>query len=178
MEKQAENNSFNYNSDASEQPSQPEPTQAGIKWQASEFIDHQKTSGWFIILILVALTLSTTLYLITQDVLSSLVILVAAVAFGVFASKKPRTLTYSLSTSSLTIDGKKYQYEDFRSFSLIQEGALYGIMLEPTKRFLPPLTIYFDPSDGETIFDTLAQHLPHEEKAPDFVERFMRKIRF
>ena len=51
-------------------------------------------------------------------------------------------------------------------------------MLEPTKRFLPPLTIYFDPSDGEAIFDTLAQHLPHEEKAPDFVERFMRKIRF
>jgi len=149
-----------------------------VQWKASEFIDHQKSSVWFIVLIMGGIFGGALMYLITRDILSTVVIVVAAVAFGIFAGKKPRTLTYSLTPSNLKIDQKTYRYDEFKSFSVMQEGALYSIILDPIKRFMPPLTIYFAGEDGERIFDALARHLPHEEKRQDFVENLMRKIRF
>lgn len=149
-----------------------------LQWKASEFIEHQKNMGWFVMLAVAATVVAGLVFIITRDVLSTVVVVIAATAFGVFGHQKPRTLTYSLLPTSLKIDSKEYAYDDFRSFSLMQDGALYSIFLQPTKRFMPPLSIYFAPQDGEKIFDTLAQHLPHEERSTDPIERLMRKIRF
>jgi hypothetical protein len=150
----------------------------GVQWKASEFIDHQKSSLWFVGLIGGALVVSVLVYVITRDILATLVILVAAIAFGMYAGKKPRTLTYSLMPTTLKIDQKTYSYDDFKTFSVIQDGPLFSIILEPVKRFMPPLTIYFAEEDGEQIFDAFAQHLPHEEKKQDFVDQLMKRIRF
>lgn len=149
-----------------------------IQWNASEFIDHQKNVGWFMLLAIVAVLFAAGLYIVTQDILSTAVVLIAAMAFGVYGRLKPRTLNYSLQAGSLKVGDKVYPYDDFRTFSVVQEGALSSIVLQPTKRFMPPLTIYFSPDDGEKIFDTLAAHLPHQDHAPDMVENLMRKIRF
>jgi hypothetical protein len=161
-----------------DQARQAEPAQEVVSWRASEFIDHQKSSIWFAVLTFGALILSVVVYVVTRDILATLVILVAAIAFGVYAGKKPRTLTYSLGPNSLKIDGKSYNYDDFKSFCLMQEGALYSIILESVKRFMPPLTIYFAAEDGEKIFDTLAMHLPHEIRKRDAIDSLMRRIRF
>jgi hypothetical protein len=159
-----------------------EPTQAPqpalMQWKASEFIDHQKNLAWFLPLILGGGILSGAIFLLTRDILSTVVLLLGILTFGVYARQKPRTLTYSLSGTTISIGEKTYSYDDFRSFSIVQDGALFSVMLQPIKRFLPPLTIYFAPDDGEKIFDTLASHLPHEEREQDPVERLMRKIRF
>ncbi len=157
---------------------QPSSTKSFVQWKASEFIDHQKSSTWFFALIGIAIILSAAVYAITRDVLATLVMLVGATAFGMYAKKTPRTLTYSLGATSFKVGERTYRYDDFRSFSVMQEGALYSVVLESVKRFMPPLTIYFAPEDGEEIFDVLAQHLPHEERRPDFVDNLMRKIRF
>jgi hypothetical protein len=60
----------------------------------------------------------------------------------------------------------------------MQDGALWSIILQPTKRFMPSLTIYFDQSDGEKIFDILASQMPHQERSLDTVDKFMKRIRF
>lgn len=158
-------------------PSQGEHTEA-VRWQASEFIDHQKSTVWFLLLVVGTMVLSGVVYLLTRDILATLVMIVAAVAFGLFARQKPRTLEYSVSSSAIKIGQRTYQYDEFRSFSVMQDGALFSIVLEPVKRFMPPLTIYFSEQDGEKIFDTLSQHLPHQERSLDFVDQIMKKIRF
>lgn len=163
---------------APQQPQQTEQSAGIVQWKASEFIDHQKSSLWFIVLALGGVAGGGLMYLITRDILSTVVVVVAAAAFGIYASKKPRTLTYSLTPTNLKIDQKTYRYDEFKSFSLHQEGALYSIVLDPIKRFTPPLTIYFAGDDGEQIFDALAQHLPHEERSQDPIDNLMRKIRF
>ena len=157
---------------------QPEVASPLVQWQASEFVDHQKSASWFIPLIAAIFLASCVIYLLTRDILATLVVALGGVAFGVYARQSPRTLTYSLMPTSLKIGDKSYSYDDFRTFSILQEGALFSILLQPVRRLMPPITIYFDPEDGEKIFDTLAAHLPHQEQEQDLVERMMRKIRF
>lgn len=159
---------------------QPEAVESEqiVQWQASEFIDHQKSTSWFVFLVIGTLLISVPLFILTRDILATLVVAMGAIAFGMYARQKPRTLHYSLLPSSIKVGLKEYRYDDFRSFSVTHEGALYSIILEPIKRFMPPLTIYFAGEDGERIFDTLAGHLPHEARKADFVENIMKKIRF
>lgn len=154
------------------------PQQAPIQWQASEFIDHEKNSNWFVLLGLGTVVTCTVVYFISNSIFSTAVVLIAAVAFAVTAKQKPRTMQYSLMPQELRVGDKSYRYDDFRSFNLVQDGALWSIILQPTKRFMPSLTIYFDQTDGEKIFDALAAQMPHQERSVDSVDRFMKRIRF
>jgi hypothetical protein len=185
MEQNGGNEEFRYagNTPASTLSEQPAPVQhntssAPLQWNASEFIDHQKNTGWFVPLILGSVILSFIVYFISRDILATLVIMLGCLTFGMYSRKKPRTITYALSPTTIKIGAKTYSYDDFRTFSIVQDGALFSIFLQPIKRFMPPLTIYFDPDDGEKIFDTLASHLPHVEREQDPIEQLMRRIRF
>ena len=124
-----------------------EPAQ-GVQWQASEFINHQKNAAWFVPLAIAIILASAVIYLITRSFFSAAVIMLGGIAFMVFAQQKPRTLSYSLTNSTIRIGNKVYSYDDFRTFSILLEGGLPSIFLEPIKRFIPPLSIYFAPEDG------------------------------
>ena len=163
-------------------PSMPEPSPETdneiVSWQASEFVDHQKSGGWIVLFFIASVILCAAAYLLMRSILSVVVIAVALTAFAVVAFQKPRTLTYSLLGTTLRIGERRFKYDDFRSFSVVRDGALWSVVLHPLKRFMPALTIYFAQEDGEKIFDTLASHLPQEEHQLDSVDRLMRKIRF
>lgn len=188
MDQSGGNQGFQYTAGASNNavPAMPEPqvqapasvNKEEVRWQASEFIDHQKSAGWFLLLALGAVLGAGLMYLITKSTFSTVVVVLAIFAFGMTARQRPRTLTYVIGASTLQVGEKKYRYDDFRTFSIQQEGALYSIFLEPIQRFIPPVSIYFDPADGEKIFDVLASHIPHTERKPDAIDRLMQRIRF
>jgi len=154
------------------------PPQDSIQWQASEFVDHDKNNNWFLLLGGATVLVCGVIYLLSGSIFSVVVIACAALAFGVTANQKPRTLRYSLLPTGLKVGDKQYRYEDFRSFSIMQDGALWSIVLQPVKRLMPLLTIYIDPNDGERIFDVLASQIPHEQHEMDGVDRFLKRIRF
>ena len=153
------------------------PTQ-NVSWTASEFIDHHKSAGWYILLIIVALVCMAVVYFLTKDILSTVVIAIMLGALGVFAARKPRTLSYVLGQDGLQIESRAYPYDTFKSFSVLDEGAVHSITFAPMKRFMPPLSIYFDPKDEEAISNTISAHLPVEPNNIDFIERLMRRIHF
>lgn len=188
MEQSGGNDQFQYHGSTAVNPAvtpsppdnyvaQPEQSPL-MQWNASEFIDHQKDVSWFVPLFVVVIAITAVVYLLSKDILATLVILLGGITFATFAKKKPQTLTYSLLPTTIKVGTKTYSYDDFRTFSIVQEGALLSVFLEPVKRFIPPLSIYFAPEDGERIFDTLAGHIPHQERQPDLIERLMHKIRF
>jgi hypothetical protein len=149
-----------------------------IQWQASEFVDHEKDNNWFVLLGLGAIVVCVIVYFVSKSIFSTAVVLIGVIAFGITAKQKPRTMQYSLMPNELRVGEKSYRYDDFRSFSLMQDGALWSIILQPTKRFMPSLTIYIDQSDGEKIFDILATQMPNQERSLDTVDKFMKRIRF
>ena len=156
----------------------PVPNTAPVSWTASEFVDNEKNAGWFMGLAGLTVLAVIAVYLITHDLITAVVIIIAAVLFGVTAKRKPRTLQYQLDNSGVNIGGKPYPYELFKSFAVLAEGAFNSIQLMPLKRFMPPISLYYPPESEEQIITTLGSYLPHEDRTHDPLERLMRRVRF
>lgn len=156
----------------------PAPSATGtIQWTASEFVAHHKSAAWYGRLAIGAILVAAVAFWLV-DLTSAIVILFAAVAFGVFAGREPRELRYQLDNHGIIIDKRAMPYSQFRGFSLIQEGAFRSITLLPLKRFAPAISIYYDPNDEEVITTTLSQHLPFEQRSQDPLDRLLWRIRF
>lgn len=157
---------------------QQQPAGDSVQWTASEFLAHQKSGKWYVLLILAAVVVSAFIYGITRDWMSSSMVVIVAVLFAIVAGRKPRTLQYGLSSYELVIQEKHYPLANYKSFSVINEGAINSIMLIPIKRFAQGVSMYYAPEDEGRIINVLSAALPYEERQQDPVDRLMQRIRF
>jgi hypothetical protein len=164
---QAPQDSIDFDQEASE-----------VQWSASEYIHNQKNPLWYMGLGLVSGLIALILFLVTQDMVSVVIVVIATLLLGVSGAKKPSTLNYKITSTGIHIGNKLYRFEDIKSFSLIDDGAISSIHITPLKRFMPALTIYYPPEEEENIFQSLGNHIPHEERRADAVDRLMKRIRF
>jgi len=167
-----DNASLPYQNEASESASKE------ISWSASEFIAHNKSSSWYMMLFGAAAVIAVLVWLLTKDVFSAVVVLLALGVLGAYGSRKPRELQYVVDEHGVAIGQKQYSYHAFRSFSVITEGAFSSIEFIPLKRLAPAITIYYDPKDEDEIIGVLSQHVPFEPHKRDAIDQLMHRIRF
>jgi len=171
---------WQYTADA-EIPAQynsPQAAPAPVTWTASEYISHTKGPGWFMLLGAGLFVLVAVVYLLTKDIFASAGVGVAGITFAVFSARPPRVLDYAITEQGVQIGQRFYPYHDFKSFSVMHDGPLPSILLMPLKRFLPPITVFYEPQSGDAIIDVLSAYLPHESKEPDAVDKLMSRLRF
>lgn len=149
-----------------------------VTWEASEYIDHEKSPRWYVFLTVAALLLVAVLWVSLRDVWSVIVVAVMYMAIVVYARREPRVLRYSVSSMGISIGEKNFDYDQFKSFSVIEETGIPSVSLDPTQRFMPPVSIYFAPEDASRIVEELAKFLPQEQKTMSAVDRAMMRIRF
>lgn len=171
----------NGSSDAAENDAEMLPdtsNETEVRWTASEYVAHHKSFGWYALLFLGAFVMAGLAYFITHDKITMAVIIIVAILLAVIAGRKPRTQDYELERSGLHIGPKFYPYSTFKSFNRVQEGAFSNVTFMPMKRFMPPVSIYYEPKDEEKIIQTLAVYLPLENREHDTLDKFLKKIRF
>mgnify|MGYP003329111510 CR=1 FL=1 len=151
---------------------------SSVSWTAQEFVEHDRSASWYLILGIGAVVLAGIVLVLTGDKITVGMILIVALIFGSFARKKPRTLDYSLDNEGITLGSKKYSYNLFKSFSVNEEGPLHSLILMPLKRFMPLISVYYPSDNEEKILQKIANFLPFEEHKQDFVDKMMNKIRF
>jgi hypothetical protein len=162
---------------------QPQPAQetaqppSSVAWDASEYIHHEKGASWMFALIGVGLVMVAAAIWLAQWTLM-VVLIVMLVTFGYYAFRKPKTVHYTLDHTALTIAGKMYPLDSFRSFGVVEEGAFFSIRLIPVKRFGLLQVAYVSDQEGEAVVDILGSHLPMEEMHSDPIEKLMSKLRF
>jgi hypothetical protein len=156
---------------------QAEPPQQSYRWQASEFIHHDKSTGWYIALMLATIALCIVFAILGQW-LSVGVIVIMALAVVVYSRKEPRVLNYQLDGSGVTIESKSLPYAQFSSFSIHPDLSWQSIDLEPAKRFVPRLTLICENDDIAAIEAILASHMPRIERDHDIIERLSRYLKF
>lgn len=159
-------------------PAATEADSAIVRWTASEFVSHEKSAGWYILLATVAIVIAVILFIITREIFSVGVVLVLAVALAVFGNLKPRTLDYAILPDGIQIGEKRFSYTTFRSFAVLEDGPVPSIQLLPQKRFMVPITIYFAPPDLDVITESLGDFLPFEHKERDMVDKISSRFRF
>ena len=139
-----------------------------VKWTASEYIAHEKNNSWYLIFAGAGLVLVGVVYLVTQDILASIVVLLAIVALGVAAGRKPSTRNYEISEDGVKVGERLYPFGVFKSFSVVEEGGIDSIQLKHRQRLTPMVVMYFSPEDEEKIFNALSKFLPHQQRELDF----------
>jgi len=149
-----------------------------IQWTAAEFIEHPKTASWYALLVLAGVVLATVDYLLTKDIISTIFIAIAAAMFGFYAGRKPQTREYRLGPQGVYIGHKTYEFQNYKHFSVIDEGSMSSIVFMPMKRFEVPLTIYVSSEIEEKVLDYLSTFLPFERHQIDAVDGLLRRIRF
>ena len=183
----ADDAQWQYKTEASSSPTQapnyPEAVaspveQAEVEWTASEFIAHSKGVEWYALITLAVVALAAIIFFLTRDTLSVAIVVIVGLLFGASAARSPRVLAYKISSKGIDIAHNHYSYAEFKSFSVMREGATSSIMFMPLKRFMPPINIYYDPTDEDHIVEVLAHYLPMEARAHDAMDRFISRIRF
>ncbi len=175
----AEETSWNYTPDEeAEEPDSSASSPDAVTWTASEYIDHEQGPRWYAGLFGGAVVLAALMYLLTKDMFRAGVVIVVAIIAGVAAARKPQQIPYEISSRCIKIDKKTYGFRVFKSFSIINDGGMNSISLLPLKRFMPRLSLFYDPADEEKIVDILSDRLPYEEHKIDQIERLSRYLRF
>lgn len=150
-----------------------------VGWTASEFIAHQKSASWYAALFGVAVLVAAAVWLVTKDLFSAIVVLVAVGILAGYASRQPRELQYAIDDTGVTVGPKHYSFKNFRSFSVVHDGGPFSsIEFMPLKRFALPLTIYYDPEDEAKIAEAISTRVPYEQRQRDAIDALMHRIRF
>lgn len=151
-------------------------SEAPVSWTAHEYLHQEKGTMWFAIFATVALLLlGGALFL--QQWSFAVLIVVIAVVIVVSSRRPPRELTYSITDEGLVIDDKLHEFAKFKSFGIIRDGEEFSVMLIPTQRFQPGVTVYFPEEAGEDIVDMLGSRLPMKDLKLDAVDRLVRILR-
>ena len=154
------------------------PSSGSVSWSAVEFIEHGKGANWYLLLLLATAVFAGLIFLLTRDKITTGIIIFCALVFGVYAARKPRTLNYVVDEHGFMIGEKFYAYASFRSYSLIDEGQMYSLLLLPLRRFMPMITVYYEKKDENKIIDVISRHLPLDNRGHDTMEQFLRRIKF
>lgn len=150
---------------------------APVTWVAHEYIHQEKGTMWFTIFgIVLAVFIAAAIFLM-QSITFAILLVVIAIVVVVYSKRPPRELTYSLTDEGLVVDEKLHKFSDFKSFGVIRDGEEYSVMLIPTQRFQPGVTVYFPEEAGEDIVDILGSRLPMKDLKLDAVDRVVRLLR-
>jgi hypothetical protein len=149
-----------------------------VNWTAAEYIHLEKGAWWFVVFAVIVLALISVDFFVFKSWTFSILVVVMAIAIVVYTKRPPREVHYALSgKQGLYVGEKLYHFEDFKAFGTIRDGDHYSIMLIPTKRFAPGVSVYFPEEAGERIVDILGTRLPMEDLKLDAIDVLVRKLR-
>jgi hypothetical protein len=148
-----------------------------LSWSAPEYVDHQHSAGWYMLLLLGTAVLATAVYFLYKDYFAVGSIVAVGLIVAVFAARKPRGINYQLSDMGLEVGQRKYSYSLFKAFTIIREGGLSSVEMIPLKRFMPSVSAYFEPKEEQQVIDIIGEHLPYTEHKPGAVDKLSHRLR-
>lgn len=185
---QNENTPWQYKSDngaappadgANDSEAGPTASQAPktISWEAAEFNEQHHGPGWYGSLALATALLAAMVYIVAKDIFATVIIVIVGGIVWVFAGQKPGMAKYEVSSAGISVNGKLYEFSNYKSFTTIREGNLSSVNLFPLKRLMPPLSVYFDPKDEQKIVGAIGNYVPYENRQLAGIDRLTRRLR-
>ncbi len=86
-----------------------------IRWQGYEYTHHKKSSDWFWVLGIVALS-SAVVAIVFANILFALFILIGAFTLALFATKNPHLIHFEINKRGVAIDNTLYPFTTLESF--------------------------------------------------------------
>ncbi len=147
-----------------------------ISWSSLEHVS-EKSIKWYLILIFVTIIISGLVYLVTKDLISTIVFVLCGFLIFVYSLKKPRNIEYKIKNNSLMIQNKTYFLSNFRAFSIFKNKNTESLVLVPLKRFVPRIYINLNQDISAKVIDKVNQIIPAEKYTQDLSDKIIDLIR-
>lgn len=145
---------------------------------SSESHSYEKSSSWYLILAVVTVIVAGILYLLTKSIITPVVIVVCGIIAGFYSKRQLPQLDYLINSQGIRIGSKQYRYDHFRLFIITTGLPFPELTLIPVKRFMPSISVRYSSEVEKKLLDILSQHLPYEERRPDFIDALMHRVHF
>lgn len=162
------------------EPTEPilEPAEQGsIQWQSPEYLQDRRSPWWFVGFWIITIVLMIIALLLIKSWSFAILIPAMAASLTIYSHRPPRIVTYVLTSKGIYINERLHSIVSFKSFGVSREESLPSIVLIPTKRFRPAVTIYFPLEVGEQLVDTLGTRIPMQEVKLDFFDQLIKQLR-
>ena len=166
----------------SEQSKPVVPEEVLYQWQAPEFSYTQKPVGWYIGIFVFFIALSILAYFFIgaglQKWITIGLLIVMAIALSVWANRKPKILSYSITNHGIAVNNKRYYFDDFKAFYGYMDYNQPTLDLVPSKRFGTLVSLPLATPESDDIQETIAHMVPEIEHKEDLIDRVARRMRF
>ncbi|HEY1037633.1 MAG TPA: hypothetical protein VGE62_03550 [Candidatus Paceibacterota bacterium] len=130
-------------------------------WETHEYFFQEKTSDWYWAVGIIAVSIAI-LSVIFGDALFALLIIVAAFALSLFASRRPEIVRFEVSKKGVMIDRTLYPYATLDSFWVEDNRHVNGhskLIIKSRKAMVPLIAIPLDGTDPDDVRDFLLENL-------------------
>lgn len=120
-----------------------------ITWRAREHQHIEREGDWYWALGIISVSCALTSILF-GNFLFALLVVVAAVTFGIVASRPPVVVSCALSEKGLVVDDNFYPYEEMHAF-WIEEGDPPLLLIDTPRFMTPDLVVPLEGVDSNVV---------------------------
>lgn len=150
---------------------------ARVSWQTVEYLHTEKTTDWYWIVSIVAISIAV-IAIILHNLIFGILIIISSFTLLLFAGRKPETITVEINNLGVTVGKTRYPYGDLESFWIETREAYPKVLLKSKKVFMPFVVVLMNDVNHEQIHAVLEQHLPEKEHTEPFLEKLLLYLGF
>jgi hypothetical protein len=149
---------------------------SNLNWQAYEYFHTEKTSTWFWVVGIIAVT-AAIISILLGDIILAILILIAAITLSMHAHKAPPLTNVELNEKGIVYDNIFHPYKSLDSF-WVEEDHFPKILLKSKKTLMPLIVIPVMEIHPEVIREFLRNYLQEEKLEQPFLQKLMDYLGF
>lgn len=164
---------------ASDKPAERgKETAPAFVWSAPEFAYKEKSADWFLAVGVISFSLIVSAFFL-GNVLLAILVGVGAFALVVSSLRRPRTMAFTVTETSIRLGDESFLFKDLSSFWILKDGAGARLLLHGTRPWSPRTVVPIaDTVDREALRTHLARHLAEEEQREPFAYLLFERLGF
>jgi hypothetical protein len=149
-----------------------------LDWQTEEYEQQEKSSDWYWAIGIIALGFFV-LAIILKNILFALLVILAGFSLAMFGAKKPRVVSFAITSRGLKIENKLYPYDELKSFWInYNPPHVKELYFISKKIFVPQISIPIGTADPNEVREHLLKFLEEREIHESFADVIARFFKF
>jgi hypothetical protein len=148
-----------------------------ISWNAPSHIHTHKRSDWYWVVGIITLALAAV-SLMFGEVITGILVIVAAVALVLHASHPAHVVTYHINDRGLVADDTLYPFLSLESFCIPHDHVPPRLIIKSRKTFMPLIVIYIDEVEPEEIRQVMLTYIAETEHREPLLKLVLERIGF
>ena len=149
-----------------------------VSWEAQEFRRYDKSSLWYLVLILSA-SIVVVFFLLERDVFGAISLAIIAALVFLFARQTPEKIFIELNAKGVKFGKLLYSFKELKYFWIVHDQNHRSVNFHTSALINNTLILELDGQDPEVVRGFLLKHLPeHSETQATMAQKIMHKFRF